>query len=100
MCSRMIAKFEKYWHDFSVILAKAVILDMRYKFAFIEWCYKRLYVGDYVFEVKKVKDSLFSLFSNYASNNVNVSANVGERRHTECTSRSSSTVLQSQFLQV
>ncbi|KAI0510486.1 hypothetical protein KFK09_011088 [Dendrobium nobile] len=98
MCRRMIAKFEKYWHDFSVILAIAVILDPRYKFAFVEWCYKRLYVGDYVFEVKKVKDSLFSLFSNYATINVNVPANVSERRNSECTN-SSSTVINSQFLQ-
>ncbi|KAI0493738.1 hypothetical protein KFK09_023863 [Dendrobium nobile] len=100
MCRRMIVNFEKYWHDFCVILAIAAILDPRDKFAFVEWCYKRLYVGDYVFEFKKVKDSLFSLFLNYASNSVNVPANVGERRHTECTSRSSSTILQSQFLQV
>ncbi|KAI0526836.1 hypothetical protein KFK09_002428 [Dendrobium nobile] len=102
MALRMIAKFEKYWSEFSVILAIAVILDPRYKFTFVEWCYRRLYVGDYVLELKKVKDKLFSLFSNYTntSGNVASASNSQERPQNESSNCSSSTVIQSQFLQV
>ncbi|PKU84895.1 Putative AC transposase [Dendrobium catenatum] len=62
----MLAKFEKYWSDFSVILAIAVILDPWYKFNFFEWCYKRLYSGHYDSEITKVKDKLSSLYSSYS----------------------------------
>ncbi|KAI0492967.1 hypothetical protein KFK09_027243 [Dendrobium nobile] len=67
MTTRMIVKFEKYWSGFSVILAIAVILDQRYKFAFVEWCYRNLYEGDYQHELIKVRENFFSLFENYSS---------------------------------
>ncbi|PKU85777.1 Putative AC transposase [Dendrobium catenatum] len=62
----MLAKFEKYWSDYSVLLAIAVILDPRYKFNFVEWCYKKLYTGTYIIELEKVKEKLESLFANYS----------------------------------
>nr|GMC60524.1 putative Zinc finger, BED-type [Ipomoea batatas] len=65
MVVQMFAKFEKYWSAFSLILAIAVILDPRYKIHFVDWSYKRLYGHDSM-EFKKVKDSLFSLYNEYA----------------------------------
>ncbi|KAI0489235.1 hypothetical protein KFK09_029077 [Dendrobium nobile] len=100
----MLAKFEKYWSDFSVILAIAVILDPRYKFNFIEWCYKRLYSGHYDSEIEKVKDKLSTLYSSYAivqnqPSTTNVSQSSQSSRHTQSSSQST-TIMQSQFLQV
>ncbi|KAK9222871.1 hypothetical protein WN944_011311 [Citrus x changshan-huyou] len=43
MTQKMIEKFEKYWSDFCTILAIAVILDPRYKMAFIEFAYSKAY---------------------------------------------------------
>ncbi|KAK9187258.1 hypothetical protein WN944_018650 [Citrus x changshan-huyou] len=43
MAQKMIEKFEKYWYDFCTILAIAVILDPRYKIAFIEFAYNKAY---------------------------------------------------------
>ncbi|OMO79155.1 hypothetical protein COLO4_24531 [Corchorus olitorius] len=40
MATRMFAKFEKYWSDFSLILAIAVTLDPRYKLQFVEYSYQ------------------------------------------------------------
>ncbi|KAI0491991.1 hypothetical protein KFK09_026254 [Dendrobium nobile] len=100
----MIAKFEKYWSDFSIILAIAVILDPRYKFNFVEWCYKKLYVGDYMAELEKVKDNLENLFSCYATTNEEISTPESQTSQslTQRTSSisNSSTILKSQFLQV
>ncbi|PKU62729.1 Putative AC transposase [Dendrobium catenatum] len=65
MAAGMIVKFEKYWSEFSDILAVAVILDPRYKMAFVEWCYQKLYAGNSNSELRKLKLKLISLCANY-----------------------------------
>ena len=60
----MFEKFEKYWFEFSLILAIAVILDPRYKLQFVDWSYKKLYRND-SYEFERVKDNLFSLYDEY-----------------------------------
>ena len=42
MVHDMTEKYDKYWEDFSDILAIAVILDLRRKFAFLEYFYNTL----------------------------------------------------------
>ena len=42
MATQMLAKFEKYWLDFNVLLAIVVSLDPRYKLQFVDFCYKKL----------------------------------------------------------
>ncbi|CAL8163808.1 unnamed protein product [Prunus armeniaca] len=64
MATQMMEKFDKYWKEYSLILAIAVILDPRYKIQFVEFCYKRLY-GYNSEEMTKVRDLLFSLFDLY-----------------------------------
>ncbi|XP_021298233.1 zinc finger BED domain-containing protein RICESLEEPER 2-like [Herrania umbratica] len=63
--TQMFAQFEKYWSDFSWILAIAVILDPRYKIHFVEWSYGKLYGNDST-QFKNVRDRLFSLYNEYA----------------------------------
>ncbi|KAK9195172.1 hypothetical protein WN943_003291 [Citrus x changshan-huyou] len=64
MAQKMIEKFEKYWSDFCTILAIAIILDPRYKMAFIEFAYSKVY-GQNSEELKHVRDKLFSIFGEY-----------------------------------
>ncbi|XVF81302.1 hypothetical protein PTKIN_Ptkin15bG0144500 [Pterospermum kingtungense] len=66
MAKLMFDKFEKYWSEFSLVLAIAVILDPRYKLQFVDWAYKKLY-GDNSKEFEKVKNTLYYLYDEYAS---------------------------------
>ncbi|WOL05521.1 hypothetical protein Cni_G14250 [Canna indica] len=66
MAVKMLAKFAKYWSEFSVILSIAVILDPRYKLQFVDWSYKKLY-GSHSREFETIQNKLFSLYEEYAS---------------------------------
>ena len=67
MATLMMAKFEKYWSNFSLTLVITVILDPRYKINFVEWSYKKIY-GSHSMEFEQVQSKLFSVFNEYASN--------------------------------
>ncbi|CAB4308109.1 unnamed protein product [Prunus armeniaca] len=62
--TNMSMKFEKYWSEYSLILAIAIILDPRYKLHFVEWAYTKLHGKDSR-EFKGVTDTLNSLFHVY-----------------------------------
>ncbi|CAL9020868.1 unnamed protein product [Prunus brigantina] len=64
MATQIMEKFDKYWKEYSLILAIVVILDPRYKIQFVEFCYKMLY-GYNSEEITKVCDMLFALFDLY-----------------------------------
>ncbi|KAK4593439.1 hypothetical protein RGQ29_017518 [Quercus rubra] len=68
MVDQMLVKFEKYWIEFSVVLAIAVVLDPRYKLPFIDWCYQKLYGHASSLQYLKVREKLFALFGEYVSN--------------------------------
>lgn len=57
--------FYKYWSEYCVAFAFGCVLDLKEKFNFIRFCYKRLYPFDYKVRVDKVKDGLYDLFSEY-----------------------------------
>ncbi|KAL4567497.1 hypothetical protein LXL04_023082 [Taraxacum kok-saghyz] len=92
MADKMLAKFEKYWSDFSLILAIAVVFDPRYKLQNVEWGYKKIY-GENSSQFEEVKITLSSLFDIYHSssqtrnneastlNNVNDPKEVGSSIH-------------------
>ncbi|KAM7460901.1 hypothetical protein LguiA_029022 [Lonicera macranthoides] len=58
-------KFEKYWAEYSVVLAIAVMLDPRFKIQFVEWAYGRLYGNDSD-EFRRVYDVVFDMFEVYS----------------------------------
>uniref|UniRef100_A0A2N9HRF6 BED-type domain-containing protein n=1 Tax=Fagus sylvatica TaxID=28930 RepID=A0A2N9HRF6_FAGSY len=68
MAEQMLVKFEKYWSEFSIVLAIAVILDPRFKLQFVDFCYKKLYGVGGSYEYLKVREKLFALFGEYVSN--------------------------------
>ncbi|XP_061357916.1 zinc finger BED domain-containing protein RICESLEEPER 2-like [Gastrolobium bilobum] len=80
MAEKMFTKFDKYWSEFSMILAIAVILDPRYKMSFVEWCYNKLYGDDGVNESTKVKDKLVSLFNEYANDGIRNYSSISSTR--------------------
>ncbi|XP_042952169.1 zinc finger BED domain-containing protein RICESLEEPER 2-like [Carya illinoinensis] len=66
MCCKMLVKFEKYWSEFNVLLAIAVILDPRYKLHFVDFSYTKLY-GDCSIEYMNVRSKVSSLFMEFSS---------------------------------
>jgi hypothetical protein len=58
MANQMISKFEKYWLEFSVMLAIVVVLDSRYKLRLVKYYYMKIY-GDESMEYANVKDPNF-----------------------------------------
>ena len=69
MDRRMYEKLEKYWADFSSIMA---VLDPRYKCQIVEWGYEKIYGNGYKYEVAIIKEKLFSLYKEYVDeSNVN-----------------------------
>ena len=65
IAEQMFVKFNKYWSEFNLLLAVAVIFDPRYKFQFLEFCYSKLY-GPRSDELARVKNTIFSLFDEYS----------------------------------
>ena len=68
MATKMFGKFEKYWSEFSTIMAIATILDPRYKYQFAEWAYKKVYGDRYGIELSLFKEKLFALYGEYTKN--------------------------------
>lgn len=67
MATRMWEKFDKYWSEFSTIMAIAVVFDPRFKLQVVEWAYKKLYNDRWEFEMELFKGKLFALYNEYAS---------------------------------
>ncbi|XP_077243215.1 zinc finger BED domain-containing protein RICESLEEPER 2-like [Tasmannia lanceolata] len=65
MAQNMYPKFEKYWDSYSIVLAMAVVLDPRYKFEFVRFCYNKIDSHTAEGKVSFLKGKLFSLFQEY-----------------------------------
>ncbi|KAL3646943.1 hypothetical protein CASFOL_009487 [Castilleja foliolosa] len=67
MANRMKVKFDKYWRDYSVVLAFGTILDPRMKLSFLEFCYRKLDRDPVVCQakLKVVTHKLSTLFDEY-----------------------------------
>ncbi|XP_071925329.1 zinc finger BED domain-containing protein RICESLEEPER 2-like [Coffea arabica] len=62
--SQMFVKFNKYWSEYNLLLAIAVVFDPRYKFQFIEFSYNKLY-GPGSNELVKIRNALFDVYNEY-----------------------------------
>nr|GMD70458.1 zinc finger BED domain-containing protein RICESLEEPER 2-like [Ipomoea batatas] len=65
MACKMKIKFDKYWEQYSVILAMGAVLDPRMKFKLLEFCYKKLDGSTYQEKLDIVKNKLYMLFEAY-----------------------------------
>ena len=63
---QMQGKFDKYWAEYSPVLAMAIAFDPRYKLQFVEFCYKKLYEESFKVELNRVRGNLISLYEEYS----------------------------------
>ncbi|KAG2688933.1 hypothetical protein I3760_09G116200 [Carya illinoinensis] len=89
MACQMLAKFEKYWSEFNVLLAIAVILDPRYKLHFVDFSYTKLY-GNGSLEFLNVQTKMASLFMEYNSSSAPTSSTTTFERSSSRTESESS----------
>ncbi|KAK2633930.1 hypothetical protein Ddye_028722 [Dipteronia dyeriana] len=78
MTNQMFTKFYKYWVDSCTILAIAVILDPRYKMKFVEFAFEKVY-GDGSVQLELVRNTLYSLFSEYMTNSTGTSTSKSQK---------------------
>ena len=57
--------FKDYWDNYSMILSFAAILDPRYKFQFVMYCFRTLDSETSDLKSKIIKDQLYKLFGEY-----------------------------------
>ena len=92
----MYVWLEKYWDSYSAILSFLVILDPRYKFQFVEYCYVKLYGSEEDVRLeKKVYDKLKVFFLKY----LNFSPKEENLSHSQRSSKGSPSVISSSHLE-
>ncbi|KAJ4979940.1 hypothetical protein NE237_010720 [Protea cynaroides] len=69
MVVEMKKKFDKYWNEYSLILAIALVFDPRYKLTFVEWAFQKIATLDPLARDMsfRVKSALVRLFNEYKS---------------------------------
>ncbi|XP_035834686.1 zinc finger BED domain-containing protein RICESLEEPER 1-like [Helianthus annuus] len=70
IAEKMWAKFNKYWAEFNLLLAIAVVFDPRYKLSFVDFSYEKLY-GSCSLQFQTVKTTLYALFNEYMQSSKN-----------------------------
>lgn len=67
MAERMIVKFDKYWEEYSVVLAFGPICDPRVKLETLGYCYEQIDPLTWETKLENLKDKLHNLFSQYSA---------------------------------
>ena len=65
MTESMLAKFNSYWANVSVVMAVAAILDPRYKMKLLEFYYPNIYSDNFDLEIEKIKNLCYDLLDEY-----------------------------------
>nr|GMC64348.1 zinc finger BED domain-containing protein RICESLEEPER 2-like [Ipomoea batatas] len=65
MSTRMKVKFDKYWSEYSIILAIVVVLDPRMKLEIIKFCHVKIDPVGWKDKLDVVKQKMYELFSCY-----------------------------------
>ncbi|KAJ4958131.1 hypothetical protein NE237_025242 [Protea cynaroides] len=67
MVVEMKKKFDKNWNEYSLILGIALVFDPRYKFAFVDWAFRKIALLDSLaYDMSlRVKNTLVRLFTAY-----------------------------------
>ncbi|KAI5429498.1 hypothetical protein KIW84_034184 [Lathyrus oleraceus] len=65
MAERMMIKFEKYWSDYSVVLALGAVLDPRIKLTSLEYMYEKVDPLTSTIKTNEIKQKLYTLFEMY-----------------------------------
>ena len=65
MAESMLAKFNSYWANVSVVMAVAAILNPRYKMKLLEFYYPNIYGDNFDLEIEKIKNLCYDLLDEY-----------------------------------
>ena len=65
MAESMLAKFNSYWANVSIVMAVAAILDPRYKIKLLEFYYPNIYGDNSDLEIEKIKNFCYDLLYEY-----------------------------------
>ncbi|KAG6493999.1 hypothetical protein ZIOFF_049012 [Zingiber officinale] len=71
MCKRLMEKFDKYWTQYSMVLAFGAILDPRIKLSMLEFFYSKVETDSPKCQEKMdlVKTKLYKFFDQYSNTN-------------------------------
>lgn len=83
MVGVMKKKFEKYWEEYSDILAIGDVLDPRMKFALLEYCFTTLNPSTCQKKLDHVRKKMYKLFEAYRSNSNSVSTTSSLQTHVQ-----------------
>jgi len=81
-----LVKFDKYWDEYSTILAFRAILDPRMKLETLGYYYEKIDLLTWEAKLKKIKEKLYK-FSEYCSKND--TSNLLRRKHSDMSTTSS-----------
>ncbi|KAL5137686.1 Craniofacial development protein 2 [Glycine soja] len=76
MAEDMMLKFDKYWDEYSVVLAFGAVFYPRIKFESLGFCYKKIDPLTWEMKVEKVKRKLYKLWNFYAPKTKSSSSSV------------------------
>lgn len=76
MSDSMKVKFDKYWKNYSVVLAFEAILDPRLKDFFLKFCYTTLDASTFEEKLKNIMDKFKGLYEEYVSYSTNQSVSL------------------------
>ena len=65
MAESMLAKFNSYWANVSVVMAVVDILDPRYKMELLEFYYPNIYGDNSDLKIEKIKNLCYDLLDEY-----------------------------------
>ncbi|KAF7812084.1 zinc finger BED domain-containing protein DAYSLEEPER-like [Senna tora] len=77
MISDMVAKFQKYWDEYSLLLSCSAVLDPRMKLQFIEYFFDKIYDNVDV-HLDKIVATLQALFDHYKETPIETSSFSGD----------------------
>ncbi|XP_061374142.1 zinc finger BED domain-containing protein RICESLEEPER 2-like [Gastrolobium bilobum] len=69
MAERMVVKFEKYWDEYSVVLALGAVLDPRMKLSSLAYCFSKVNSAASDQTLEHIRRKLYMLFEKYSGNN-------------------------------
>ena len=82
MCENMLVKFDKYWNEYSIVLAFGAVLDPRIKLELLGYFYSEVESDNAKCQekIELVKNKLYKLFESY-NNSLNSSSSQLQSSH-------------------
>ena len=91
MAELMIVKFQKYWDEYSVVLAFDAIFDPRMKLETLSFCFEKIDSLTWELKLENIKQKLYKLFAEYSSKGMRATtSNTLKRKQGQSSSSSTS----------